>query len=152
MSNLLLDSLNLFWGMRFRTCEKFRVFADSKSSLTPEIFHKYKSHTAITSMVASSYRSRKSLRIVDSAKQNLNQNNCAKHQKQKFLLLLAFAKSRILSYLTDFNQPKKVILQNLARSAKSFCYFWLKPKVESPLSLLLRAHCRFAQSKSKNST
>ena len=44
---------NLFWGMQFRTCEKFRVFADSKSSLTPEIFHKYKSHTAITSIVAS---------------------------------------------------------------------------------------------------
>ena len=42
---------NLFWGMQFRTCEKFWDFADAKSSLNPKIFHKYKSHTAITSIV-----------------------------------------------------------------------------------------------------
>ena len=42
---------NLFWGMQFRTCENFWDFADSKSSLNPKNFHKYKSHTAITSIV-----------------------------------------------------------------------------------------------------
>ena len=54
---------NLFWGMQFRTCKIFRAFADSKSSLTPKKFYKYKtrqsrsffiqSHTAITSIVDS---------------------------------------------------------------------------------------------------
>ena len=57
-----LRGYNLFWGMQFRTCGKFRVFADSKSSLTPEIFHKYKSHTAIISIVvAFSHESKKSV-------------------------------------------------------------------------------------------
>ena len=45
-----LDSGNLFWGMQFSTCENFGDFADSKSSLNPQNFHKYKSHTAITSI------------------------------------------------------------------------------------------------------
>ena len=35
----------------FRTCENFGDFADSKSSLNPQNFHKYKSHTANTSIV-----------------------------------------------------------------------------------------------------
>ncbi|MGX3010040.1 50S ribosomal protein L11 methyltransferase [Helicobacter sp. 23-1044] len=38
-------------GMRFRTCENFGDFADTKSSLNPQNFHKYKSHTANTSIV-----------------------------------------------------------------------------------------------------
>ena len=36
--------------------------------------------------------------------------------------------------------------QNLARSAKSFCYFWLLPKVESFLSLKTQIHQRFYNS------
>ncbi|MGX3010037.1 hypothetical protein ACWIUD_00535 [Helicobacter sp. 23-1044] len=44
-----LDNLSL--GMRFRTCENFGDFADFKSSLNPQNFHKYKSHTANTSIV-----------------------------------------------------------------------------------------------------
>ena len=35
----------------FRTCENFGDFADPKSSLNPQNFHKYKSHTANTSIV-----------------------------------------------------------------------------------------------------
>ena len=38
-------------GMQFRTCENFGDFADSKSSLDPQNSHKYKSHTANTSIV-----------------------------------------------------------------------------------------------------
>ena len=45
---------NLFWGMQFRTCKNFWDFADPKSSLNPKNSYKYKSHTAITSIV--SYR------------------------------------------------------------------------------------------------
>ena len=37
----------------FRTCEIFGDFADPKSSLNPQNFHKYKSHTANTSIVDS---------------------------------------------------------------------------------------------------
>ena len=40
-------------GMQFRTCENFGNFADIKSSLNPQNFHKYKSHTANTSIVDS---------------------------------------------------------------------------------------------------
>ena len=40
-------------GMQFRTCENFGDFADSKSSLNPQNFHKYKSHTANTRIVDS---------------------------------------------------------------------------------------------------
>ena len=47
----LWDNLSL--GMQFRTCENFGDFADSKSSLNPQNFHKYKSHTANTSIVDS---------------------------------------------------------------------------------------------------
>ena len=59
---------NLFWGMQFRTCENFWDFADAKSSLNPKIFHKYKSHTAITSIVlnakyANSAKSKQSKRL-----------------------------------------------------------------------------------------
>ena len=61
------NSGNLSWGMRFRTCKNFWDSTDSKSSFYPKNSYKYKSHTAITSMVASSCRSRKSLRIVDFA-------------------------------------------------------------------------------------
>ena len=43
---------NLSLGMQFRTCENFGDFADSKSSLNPQNFHKYKSHTANTSIVS----------------------------------------------------------------------------------------------------
>ena len=42
---------NLSLGMQFRTCENFGDFADTKSSLNPQNFHKYKSHTANTSIV-----------------------------------------------------------------------------------------------------
>ena len=42
---------NLSWGMRFRTCENFWDSADHQSSVRPKNFHKYKSHTAITSIV-----------------------------------------------------------------------------------------------------
>ena len=42
---------NLFWGMQFRTCKNFWDFADSKSSLNPKNSYKYKTHTAITSIV-----------------------------------------------------------------------------------------------------
>ena len=42
---------NLSLGMQFRTCENFGDFADIKSSLNPQNFHKYKSHTANTSIV-----------------------------------------------------------------------------------------------------
>ena len=41
---------NSFWGMQFRTCENFGDFADTKSSLNPQNSHKYKSHTANTSI------------------------------------------------------------------------------------------------------
>ena len=41
---------NLFWGMRFRTCENFWDSADYQSSVRPKNSHKYKSHTAITSI------------------------------------------------------------------------------------------------------
>ena len=140
---------NLSWGMQFRTCEKFRVFADFKSSLTPEIFHKYKSHTAITSIVAS-LRSQ-ILRIVIRCTNLIKKSN--KKSLLKFLLLFAFAKSRILSYPTNLNQPRKVILQNLARSAnpiKSFLLlFCFRKKVESPLPyrLQLTKNGNFVESK-----
>ena len=80
---------NLFWGMQFRTCGKFRVFADSKSSLTPEIFHKYKSHTAITSIVvAFSHEFTESSlrgRIVDSHEAIHNKNkSCDSTQNKSF--------------------------------------------------------------------
>ena len=91
---------NLSWGMQFRTCEKFRAFADIKSSLTPEIFHKYKSHTAITSIVAS-LRSQ-ILRIVircTNLIKKLNQKSLL-----KFLLLFCFRKKVESSLtLTNFN-------------------------------------------------
>ncbi|MGX2973217.1 sulfatase-like hydrolase/transferase [Helicobacter sp. T3_23-1059] len=51
----IIDNLSL--GMQFRTCENFGDFADTKSSLNSpkrsflENFHKYKSHTANTSIV-----------------------------------------------------------------------------------------------------
>ncbi|MGX2983302.1 hypothetical protein [Helicobacter sp. 23-1045] len=76
---------NLFWGMRFRTCEKFWDFADSKSSLNPKNFHKYKSHTAITSMVAS-LRSQ-ILRIVIALSQIKLQNFCHIERSEKSQIL-----------------------------------------------------------------
>ena len=54
-------------GMKFRTCENFGNFADIKSSLNPQNFHKYKSHTANTSIVCNA----------DSAK-NAKSNNYQK--------------------------------------------------------------------------
>ena len=48
-----------------------------------------------------------------------------------------FLKKRI-SNLLDSAESQNLVKNNLARSAnlcKSFCYFWLLPKVESPLSL-----------------
>ena len=84
----LIDSAlcNLSWGMRFRTCENFWDSADYQSSVRPKNFHKYKSHTAITSIVDSAESAESSEKIKCEA-------------------------------------PKK-----------SFCYFWLLPKVESSLS------------------
>ena len=79
------DSGNSSWGMQFRTCENFWDSADS--SVRPKNSHKYKSHTAITS-----------IEILHS------QNLIAKNQKNH---------------------------------KKSFCYFWLSPKVESSLSYQL---------------
>ncbi len=70
---------NLFWGMQFRICKNFWDFADSKSSLNPKNSYKYKSHTAITS-------------IVVALATNLK-NKC--ESLLKFLLLFAFAKSRV---------------------------------------------------------
>ncbi|MGX3010884.1 proline--tRNA ligase [Helicobacter sp. 23-1044] len=52
------NSDNLSLGMRFRTCENFGDFADTKSSLNPQNFHKYKSHTANTSIVDSANESK----------------------------------------------------------------------------------------------
>ena len=62
LKDFLADNLSL--GMQsagfanevkqpFRTCENFGDFADPKSSLNPQNFHKYKSHTANTSIVDS---------------------------------------------------------------------------------------------------
>ena len=51
LKDFLADNLSL--GMRFHTCENFGDFADPKSSLNPQNFHKYKSHTANTSIVDS---------------------------------------------------------------------------------------------------
>ena len=82
---------NLSWGMQFRTCENFWDSADHQSSVYPKNSHKYKSHTAITS-------------IVDSASQNLGENPRISHEVRK-----------------------------------SFCYFWLLPKVESSLPYRLQA-------------
>ena len=108
-------SFNLSWGMQFRTCENFWDSADHQSSVYPKNSHKYKSHTAITSMVASSYRSRKSLRIVICVANQLRLKRkilpfrffvrFCNAKSKKFLLLLAFAKSRIFSPLpTSINQ------------------------------------------------
>ena len=47
------NSGNLSWGMRFRTCKNFWDSTDSKSSFYPKNSYKYKSHTAITSIVDS---------------------------------------------------------------------------------------------------
>ncbi|MGX2982052.1 hypothetical protein [Helicobacter sp. 23-1045] len=54
--------MSRFWGnsslgMQFRTCENFGDFADTKSSLNPQNFHKYKSHTANTRIVLKYYKS-----------------------------------------------------------------------------------------------
>lgn len=67
---------NLFWGMRFHTCKNFWTFANHHFSLTPKNSYKYKSHTAITSIVDStqSVESRKNLVIMSKAK-NLNLKN-----------------------------------------------------------------------------
>ena len=112
---------NLSWGMRFRTCKKFRAFEDIKSSLTPEIFHKYKSHTAITSIVDSAFAESATtqtqnstnpffckilrFRRISHARCRIPESRTKCESSQKFLLLFAFAKSRIPSFLkTQINQ------------------------------------------------
>ncbi len=123
---------NLFWGMQFRTCKNFWDFADSKSSLNPRNSYKYKSHTAITSIVvAFSHESKKI--------------NC--ESIQKFLLLFAFAKSRISLLLCHCEAnlrfaeaiQTKIKSTRSANQFKSFCYFLLLQKVESPLPLNLNS-------------
>ncbi|MGX2981934.1 sulfatase-like hydrolase/transferase [Helicobacter sp. 23-1045] len=59
----ILDNSSL--GMQFRTCENFGDFADSKSSLNPQNFHKYKSHTTNTS-----------IKILQNAESNNKSDSC----------------------------------------------------------------------------
>ena len=114
-------------GCAFRTCENFWDFADFKSSLNPKNSYKYKSHTAITSIVVA-----------------LATNLKIKCESlQKFLLRFAFAKSRISLLLRhcEANLRFAEAIQTKIKSArsanlcKSFCYFLLSQKVESPLPL-----------------
>ena len=51
VDNLALGEGNLCLWYAIRTCKNFWDFADSKSSLNPKNSYKYKSHTAITSIV-----------------------------------------------------------------------------------------------------
>ena len=65
-------------GMQFRTCENFGNFADIKSSLNPQNFHKYKSHTAIRRICERSEATNTSIVCnADSAK-NAKSNNYQK--------------------------------------------------------------------------
>ena len=102
-SNLRRWSCNLSWGMRFRTCENFGESTDLSLVLSPKFSQIQKPHRHYFDCDSA---------FAESA------TNLVQIYIKKFLLLLAFAKSRIPSYLTNFNQPKKVNLQNLARSAQ----------------------------------
>ena len=150
---------NLSWGMQFRTCKNFWDSADYQSSVRPKNSHKYKSHTAITS-------------IVDSAEsQNLGENPGISHEVRKsfcYFWLLPKVESPLpyqlkttkrdnfVEYFAESTLDSTIPQnphdsadsaldsansQNLTRKMqnpriqhemrKSFCYFWLLPKVES---------------------
>ena len=113
---------NLFWGMQFRTCENFGESTDLSLVLSPKF-----------SQIQKPHRHYFDCRFVQST-------NLIKKSNQKsllkFLLLFAFAKSRISLTFIDSNLPNDAFLQNLKR----FCFVLLLPKVESLLSLNLNAH------------
>ena len=74
---------NLSLGMQFRTCENFGDFADSKSSLNPQNFHKYKSHTANTSIVLNANDSNESsLRGSVSEAKTTKQSTLCRHTER----------------------------------------------------------------------
>ena len=130
------DSGNSSLGMQFRTCENFGDFADTKSSLNPQNSHKYKSHTANTRIVNSN-KSDSSLResaLADSWQSTKNSEsmnsslrgvaNAEAIQKNKINPARS-ANPRPTRHTEATKSPKYPL--------KSFCYFWLKPKVESSL-------------------
>ena len=108
VGNLALgNSGNLFWGMQFRTCKNFWDFADSKSSLNPKNSYKYKSHTAITSIVIRCTNLKISViarRIADSRK--------AIHTPR-----FVIARKSV-----GFSWQSKKINQRIAQPYKSFCF------------------------------
>ena len=117
---------NLFWGNHLNYfCIKFRSM---DAQVLFRSFHTkiIQSTTAITSIVVA-----------------LATNPKIKCESlQKFLLRFAFAKSRISLLLrhceANLRFAEAIQKNKSARSAnlcKSFCYFWLSPKVESPLPL-----------------
>ncbi len=96
----------MFWGMQFRTCKNFWAFADNKSSLTPKNSYKYKSHTAITSMVAS-LRSQ-ILRIVIRVANRLRIGT----NLIKICNIFRHTERSEVSKSCDFNQTKDAMTQN----------------------------------------
>ena len=77
---------NLSLGVQFRTCENFGDFADTKSSLNPQNFHKYKSHTANTSIVCNTESAKdSSLRgeSIDSPKQSIPNRHTERSEVSK---------------------------------------------------------------------
>ena len=65
-------------GMQFRTCENFGNFADIKSSLNPQKFHKYKSHTAIRRICERSEATNTSIVCNTDSAKNAKSNNYQK--------------------------------------------------------------------------
>ena len=115
---------NLFWGnhlcyfgTKFRSMDAQVLFRSFCAKIT-------QSTTAITSIVVAKATNLKIKR----------------ESLLKFLLLFAFAKSRIslFSRHCEANHRFAKAIQSKNQSAqsanpiKSFCYFWLSPKVESP--------------------
>ena len=102
-------SRNLSWGMQFRTCENFGERADSSLVLSPKFSQIQKPH------------------------------------RHYFDCDSAFAESTTTQTQNAESALDSTIPQNLTRKIqnprishevrKSFCYFWLKPKVESSLPL-----------------
>ena len=99
LKDFLADNLSL--GMRFRTCENFGDFADPKSSLNPQNFHKYKSHTANTSIVDSA-----------SAESNETQNSQSNNRSNGGVALHCFDTERAKIGLIDHS--REVSYQNNA--------------------------------------
>ena len=120
MGNLRRWFGNLSWGMRFRTCENFWDSADS--SVRPKNSYKYKSHTAITSIVvAFSHESKKSV-------------------------IARFCKAK------SWQSTKKINPARSANPIKSFLLlFCFRKKVESsfPYRLQSTKKGRFAESRTK---